>query len=66
MVTFLKMFQIVQEKIRIGNVLTSADAGTLFSRRNSENSSHTHAYTRTHLHTPAHNHAHPQQFTDAR
>ena len=60
-------------KIRIGYVLKSADVGTLFSRRNSENSSHTHAYThayprthqctpmhtRTHLHTPAHTHAYP-------
>ena len=28
------------KKIRIGYVLKSADVGTLFSRRNSENSSH--------------------------
>ena len=52
-------------KIRIGNVLKSADVGTLFSRRNSENTSHTHAYPRTPVHTrahprtPAHTHAHP-------
>ena len=46
------------KKIRIGYVLKSADVGTLFSRRNSENSSHTHVYThaypRTHQCTPAH------------
>ena len=39
-------------KIRIGYVLKSADVGTLFSRRNSENSSHTHAHTHAHPRTP--------------
>ena len=33
--------EITKEKIRIGYVLKSADVGTLFSRWNSENSSHT-------------------------
>ena len=46
------------KKIRIGYVLKSADVGTLFSRRNSENSSHTHAYPRTHQHTPVHTRTH--------
>ena len=32
-------------KIRIGYVLKSADVGTLFSGRNSDNSSNTHVYT---------------------
>ena len=41
-------------KIRIGYVLKSADVGTLFSRRNSENSSHTLVHTRTHPRTPTH------------
>ena len=40
--------QTIIEKIRIGYVLKSADVWTLFSRRNSENSSHTHAHTPTH------------------
>ena len=42
------------KKIRIGYVLKSADVGTLFSRRNSENSSHTLAHTCTHPRTPTH------------
>ena len=33
----------VVKKIRIGYVLKSADVGTLFSSRYSENSSHTHS-----------------------
>ena len=42
---YLIVFEKVEQmkKIRIGNVLKSADVGTLFSRRNSENTSHTHA-----------------------
>ena len=47
------------KKIRIGYVLKSADVGTLFSGRNSENSSHTHVQTRPHLPIPAHTHAPP-------
>ena len=61
------------KKIRIGYVLKSADVRTLFSKRNSENSSHTHAYThayplthqltpvhtRTHLRIPTHTYAYP-------
>ena len=47
------------KKIRIGYVLKSADVGTLFSRRNSENSSLTHAHTHAHPHPPTHTHAHP-------
>ena len=39
-------------KIRIGYVLKSADVGTLFASRYSENSSHT--PTRRHPHTSAH------------
>ena len=54
----------VVKKIRIGYVLKSADVGTLFSGRNSENSSHTcmrtpvqiYAHPRTH---PLNTHAHP-------
>ena len=46
------------QKIRIGYVLKSADVGTLFSRRNSENSSNTTAHTRLHPPTPAHTHPH--------
>ena len=52
-------------KIRIGNVLKSADVGTLFSRRNSENTSHTHAYPRTPAHTHAHTHTHTLAHTPA-
>ena len=54
----------VVKKIRIGYVLKSADVGTLFSRRNSENLSHTRAQLRTTTHThahpstPAHTHTH--------
>ena len=50
----------IKIKIRIGYVLKSADVGTLFSRRNSENSSHTHAYAHAHLRNPpsAHSHTH--------
>ena len=44
------------EKIRIGYVLKSADVGTLFSSRYSENSSH--AHTRRHPHTFTHTSAH--------
>ena len=44
----------ILQKIRIGYVLKSADVGTLFSGRNSENSSHTHSLTRAHKPTPAH------------
>ena len=53
-------------KIRIGYVLKSADVGTLFSSRYSENSSHTHTHrhpststhTRAHHCTLKHTHAH--------
>ena len=45
---------LLKEKIRIGYVLKSADVGTLFSGRNSENSSHTYAHTSPHIATPAH------------
>ena len=45
------------KKIRIGNVLKSADVETLFSRRNSENSSHTHTHTCAYPHTPVHTNA---------
>ena len=44
------------KKIRIGYVLKSADVGTLFSSRYSENSSH--AHTRRHPHTFTHTCAH--------
>ena len=37
--------EITKEKIRIGYILKSADVGTLFSGRNSENSSNTHSHT---------------------
>ena len=53
---------IFMEKIRIGYVLKSADVGTLFSRRNSENSSHTHAITCKHPRTP---HTYPLMPADA-
>ena len=43
-------------KIRIGYVLKSADVGTLFSSRHSENSSQ--AHTRRHPHTFTHTCAH--------
>ena len=43
-------------KIRIGYILKSADVGTLFSSRYSENSSH--AHTRRHSHTFTHTCAH--------
>ena len=50
-------------KIRIGYVLKSADVGTLFSRRNSENSSHTPAHTCAHTcvhpRIPVHTRKHP-------
>ena len=52
----------LQQKIRIGYVLKSADVGTLFSRRNSENTSHIHA----HLCTPTHTHALPPSPAHAR
>merc|ERR1712218_281616 len=60
------MYTALYKKIRIGNVLKSADVGTLFSRRNSENTSHTHAYPRTPAHTgtypctPSHTCTHPR------
>ena len=44
------------KKIRIGYVLKSADVGTLFSRRISENSLKIHP---THMHTPMHIRAPP-------
>ena len=47
------------EKICIGYVLKSADVGTLFSGRNSENSSNTHAQTSAYPCTPAHTHPYP-------
>ena len=47
----------LKKKIRIGYVLKSADVGTLFSGRNSENSSNTHADTSEYPCTPAHTHA---------
>ena len=61
----------VVKKIRIGYVLKSADVGTLFSGRNSENSSHTcmrtpvqiYAHPRTIVHTP-HTRAHPHTPTE--
>ena len=71
---YLIVFEKVEQmkKNCIGNVLKSADVGTLFSRRNSENTSHTHtypctpvhncAYPRTPAHTHAHTHAHPCTF----
>ena len=46
-------------KIRIGYVLKSADVGTLFTGRNSENSSNTHAHTTAYPCTPTHTYAHP-------
>ena len=59
-----------QKKIRIGYILRSADVGTLFSGRNSENSSHTcmrtpvqiYAHPRTIVHT-LHTRAHPHTHT---
>ena len=67
----------LEKKIRIGYVLKSADIGTLFSGRNSENSSKTYAHTsaypctppipmqahahQRHSHTP---HTYPQMPTD--
>ena len=56
----------VKRKIRIGYILKSADVETLFSRRYSENSSHTHTHrhpststhTRAHHCTLKHTHAH--------
>ena len=47
------------KKIRIEYVLKSADVGTLFSGRNSDNSSHTHVYTHAYPHTHPHPHAPP-------
>ena len=49
-------------KIHIGYILKSADVRTLVSRRNSENSSHTHAITCKHPHTP---HTYPLMPADA-
>ena len=46
----------LKEKIRIGYVLKSANVGTLFSRKNSENSLKIHP---THMHTPMHIRAPP-------
>ena len=62
----LFIFYPIIKKIRIGYVLKSADVGTLFSSRHSENSSqahtrrhpHTFTHTCTHLWTPTHT-AHP-------
>ena len=59
-----KFTQSGYEKIRIGYVLKSADVGTLFSWRNSGNSSHTcmrtpvqiYAHPRTIVHTRTHPH----------
>ena len=48
-----------EKKIHIGYVL---NLGTLFSRRNSENSSHTLAHTCAHPHTP---HTYPLMPADA-
>ena len=55
--------EITKDKICIGYVLKSADVGTLFSGRNSENSSNTHE-TPVHIHASVHGHpdflgAHP-------
>ena len=61
-VYILRATSFVMKKIRIGYVLKSADVGTLFSRRNSENSSHTHAITCKHPHTP---HTYPLMPADA-
>ena len=47
-------------KIRIGYVLKSANVGTLFSRKNSENSLKIHP---THMHTPMHTHANKHTHT---
>ena len=51
---------ISRRKIRIGYVLKSADVRTLFSGRNSENSSNTHAHTSAYPCTPTHTHASPR------
>ena len=53
------LFSDLKKKIRIGYVLKSADVGTLFSRRNSENLSHTPAHTCAHPHTPAYTREYP-------
>ena len=54
--------KVMKKKIHIGYILKSADIRTLVSRRNSENSSHTHAHTRSyhkHPHIPTHTRTHP-------
>ena len=56
---FLPLIVNTNKKIRIGYVLKSAYVGTLFSRRNSENSSHTLAHTHAYPCTPAHTRALP-------
>ena len=52
-----------QKKIHIGYILRSADVGTLFSGRNSENSSHIRMRTQVQIYaqsrTPAHSLPHP-------
>ena len=67
---FVAEMLFLKPKIRIGYVLKSADVGTLFSSRYSENSSHAHthrhphtfthtcAHTCAHLCTPAYTHIH--------
>ena len=44
----------------MGYILKSSDVGTLFSGRNSENSSHTHLHTHAHPPTSAHTRPYPQ------
>ena len=46
--------KVMKKKIHIGYILKSADIRTLVSRRNSENSSHTHAYTHAYPKTSGH------------
>ena len=58
-----KNLQICVSKIHIGYVLKSADVGTQFSGRNSENSSHTHVHTCTHPCISTHTCAHPCIYT---
>ena len=43
----------------MGYILKSSDVGTLFSGRNSENSSHTHVHTHAYPCTPDHTCVHP-------
>ena len=57
---YFPKIQLLLKKIRIGYVLKSADVGTLFSGRNSENSSHTHVHTHAHPTTHDNTRPHPR------